>query len=681
MSTNKPENTNPTNHQLGHKSDHHGSKGHNGSSGLIRGVPTAVEVRADAPLGDAPNGTPHNGSDPNGSSAAPVPVNVPATPDNTVLTYEDLKTCIGPLDRSVSFPGFTSKEITEFDLQFRDSFGIYHRTQAYDKNQPGPREWLVLDPEGIKQVRKFIFWKERGLPPNELDGAKFADRMYGFIVSQGGKFLRDELGGYHILIRGRRIPIDATTDEMKAFLLDTCKITSLSVASEMAVERLRNEAYRAASKMTFRRFSAMYDTERVYLPVADGKILLVTPGEILLVPNGDNPDQVWLEHPEQNPFKWAAPASKDDMREALRMFEELIVESQACEVPAMKWFVGVAEGLFPLVRDVVSNRFILLYTGKKGHGKTTGAKSPVLLHGFEDVFMDTSVASLGNIPEQGLVVLDNKEAKNFTQPLIDYFLSIATGGKRLRSVDGGVGVRRNAPRPVAVITSIEGVHKAELHDRCIDVKYLLTADQERLKRGALERAIVEERHRILSALTVVLQEYLTTRLDPAARRIIAFVNPIDSEHFEEVCYLLVAFGRVTRGVDAGDAWAAKLIAEWDAVIRDTRGDDAGDVPVSALEAPVLEMMGGKQSVLFQWQGSPGRLYIVFPGDILSALQRNLALRDLPTEPGQLVQRLESEHFERFVFLTSRTVDADGVPIPELKRRERGQPVGVFVPGD
>lgn len=250
-------------------------------------------------------------------------------------------------------------------------------------------------------------------------------------------------------------------------------------------------------------------------------------------------------------------------------------------------------------------------------------------------------------------------------------------------------MRRNAPRPVAVITSIEGVHKAELHDRCIDVKYFLTEDQERLKRGVLERSIVESRHCIMSALVVVLQEYLTTRQDPVARQLLAFVNPIDrfSEHFEEVCYLLIAFGRILHGGAAGDAWAVKLIHEWDRAIRDTRGDEALDVAVSALEAPVLgAAMDGHIPVPFTWLDRPGKLYTVFPGDVLAALQRNLALRDLPTEPGQLVERLESEHFERFVFLTARTIAEDGKPLGlkgtgVLRRRESGQPVGVWVPDD
>jgi hypothetical protein len=405
----------------------------------------------------------------------------------------------------------------------------------------------------------------------------------------------------------------------------------------------------------------------------------VEPKGTSLVPNGDNRDAVWLEHPEHSPFEYRA---EKDVVPVLGLFEEFFVDSQACAVPAMQWFVAMAEGLFPLVRDTCpSNRFIVLHIGEKGHGKTTGAKAFVLLHGFEDVMGDVSVAALSGLPEQGLVVCDNKESRNFTQPLIDYFLRLATGGKFLRCVDGGMGVRRSAPQPVGVITSIEGVHKSELHDRIVKVKYFLTKGQQRLDRDALEDAQRSTRNQIMSALAVVIQEYLRVRVDP---KVSITARPIDrfNRHFRELCYLLIAYGRVTRGMDTGDAWARDLIDAWDHEIRETRDDGAEDAPVSALEAPILEIVtsngAGQVSVPFTWEDRKGRMYIVHPGDLLLALKRNLALqRDLPQEPAQLSQRLGSERFERFVVVR----DTKQHPVPELKRVTKGTRLGIFVPDD
>ena len=126
----------------------------------------------------------------------------------------------------------------------------------------------------------------------------------------------------------------------------------------MAVQRLDILAHNQASKMMFRHFSAMYHLgswdSRVYLPVSEqGKSCAYLPDyRNLHRPNGNNADQLWLEHPEQNPFTWTCPRDIAEVRDALRLFEQLLVLPQACEVPEMRWLVGMAEGFFPIVRDV-----------------------------------------------------------------------------------------------------------------------------------------------------------------------------------------------------------------------------------------------------------------------------------------------------------------------------------------
>lgn len=577
-----------------------------------------------------------------------------------------------------SIPGFNPKELEHFDFNFRHNFGIDFR-----KDDKGEDSYAITSKEGIKQFREFWWWKAKKLPAHEIDGWKFADQMIGYIKSQGGTFLRDDIGGYHVIIHGQRIPIASTSLELQKFMLQVCNITTVSQDAAVAIKRLEVAAHEHASKMTFRRFSAMYDAEfpRVYLPITEeGKILLVTPKEISLVPNGENDDHVWLEHPEGNPMEWQGMPNQDQLHEGLNMFEDLLVQTQACASPSMRWFVGVAEGLFPLVRDVANNRFIMLHTGDKGSGKTTGSKSPVILHGFQDVLLDVSVAALGNAPEQGLVVVDNKEQANFSPALVDYFLSVATGGTRLRSASDR-SVHRGAPKPVAVITSIEGVRKAELQDRCVDVKYYLSANQPRIDRDELERNIIATRNRVMSALVIVVREYLSVRFDPEVH---IGVNPIDrfSRHFRELCYLLIAFGRVMYGAGVGDNWAMEHIHVWDQEIRQTREDGSADVPVSPYEDHIIHVIASckAKSVPFKHDERSGTMYIVYPGALLGALQRErVPIRDMPTDPGGLSNRLRGERFERIVFLDKDAKDVDGKPIPGLSRTRDGQPVGVFVP--
>jgi hypothetical protein len=545
------------------------------------------------------------------------------------------------------------------------------------RNDQGDVRGGVLTTEGLRQLNNFLFWKNRKLPAHEFDGWKYSERILEHIKSAQGKFLHDGIG-YHILLGTRRITIDAASEGMKRLLLDTCHITSLSREAAVAVERLR---------MAFRLFSAMYDgpEPRVYLPLAvNGKILRVMPDGIDVVPNGDNGDQLWLEHPESNPLEWSGTPTTEQVQEGLVMFEKLLVETQACTSLSMKWFVAMAEGLFPIVRDAAENRFIMLHTGDQGSGKTTGSKSFRLVHGFNDVLFDVSVAGLSSLPEQGLVVIDNKEQSDFSAALVNYFLSAATGGERIRASSDGASVRRTARHPVAVITSIEGVCRNELYDRCVEVKYALAKDQPRIDRDELEDKITAARTKISSALVVAVQEYLWVRGDPSLH---IDVKPIDrfNRHFREVCYLLIAFGRLMYGDEGGTSWAMKHIAAWGEEIRKNRKD--GDAaPVSALEGPILHAIRNGECEFktlqgFQFHGQHGTLYVLFPGELLHALQRQHTGLKLPVDAGGMGRRLHNdrEQFQRFHVVFHDSDDSTAQKV--LSRKNSGQPVGIFIPGE
>ena len=99
---------------------------------------------------------------------------------------------------------------------------------------------------------------------------------------------------------------------------------------------------------------------------------------------------------------------------------------------------------------------------------------------------------------------------DFAQPFIDYLLFLATGAERGRSqADGQLRVGRT--RPVGVITTIEGIFKAELRKRCVDVQYGVPGP--RLPRAPIEREIKERRHEIGSAMMAVLGRYLEIKDD------------------------------------------------------------------------------------------------------------------------------------------------------------------------
>jgi hypothetical protein len=105
-------------------------------------------------------------------------------------------------------------------------------------------------------------------------------------------------------------------------------------------------------------------------------------------------------------------------------------------------------------------------------------------------------------------------------------------------VDGTVRPTHEG-RPVAVLTTIEGVPKRELQNRIIAADYLVTG--EKLRRDPIEAEIKRERHSILSALVAVFQRFLRIRGQLPVPNAI----PNFKENFEADADLLHAFAAVS----------------------------------------------------------------------------------------------------------------------------------------
>ena len=116
-----------------------------------------------------------------------------------------------------------------------------------------------------------------------------------------------------------------------------------------------------------------------------------------------------------------------------------------------------------------------------------------------------------------------------------------------------------------MITTIEGVIKAELQARCVAVQYGVPG--ERLQRGAIEREIMKLRHQMGSALVRVPGLFLQIRDTQ-----VQIPTPIANfqEHFAVLCNLLRAFG---MAADRPDTWSEDIIAQWNTVILGTEADD------------------------------------------------------------------------------------------------------------
>ncbi len=492
----------------------------------------------------------------------------------------------------------------------------------------------------------------------------FERRLFGYIKECRGQFLRDESGSFHLIIDDRRVPLNYARDNygLADLMIQACGVSTINAGAQAAIQRLQVIASKNASGLRLRRFSAVSDDGlRLYVPTHGGNLLQITADGMTTVPNGGNQDSFWLEHPYNSPLTY----TEGDPIPHLEQFEQLLVDTQACAVPAMRWLVAMAEGLFPFVRDLSNARLLTVHLGPSQCGKTTGARRFVLLHGLGDVKGDFSVASLGNMPDPGLLVLDNKEHSNFKQDLIDYCLFLATGAERGRSNSDGQ-IRTSGTRPVGVITSIEGVPKQELQKRCAIVEY--AKQPTALKLGPIEKALRENRHQIGSALMPVLRRYLQIKDTEDG-----LPNPIPEfeEHFTALCLLLLAYADV-----AGKSreWATEIIGGWDRTLADR------DAEETDLEQPMLRLFRDSAITADMNQervthaGYTGNLYVTDMGYILTLLQQlNLHDLALPKTPAGLGRRLWSTNFQGLSIL------GEDSGLDCLKRNKVIRPVGVFIP--
>jgi hypothetical protein len=522
-------------------------------------------------------------------------------------------------------------------------------------------------------IRKAMEMAKAYITPSEETGRLLANKVLAYIKKHDGRCLRDDNGHLNLVIGGRRIVLDFRRDNLAlaGLLIKACDVSTCGPAAQVAIQRVQVGMEAETSELQYRRFSALSsDQERLYIPIEGGQLLRICAGDYEVVANGTNEDHLWVEHPEGEPFRFVETAHPED---ALERFERLLVSTQACANPAMRWLVGMNLGLFPFVRECSPARFLMTFIGpSQTGGKTSGAERFTRLHGLGSVKGDYTVAALANTGDIGLLVMDNKEQANLDQALIDFLLSLATGGDRGRCYADGQMRKRERARPIGVITTIEGVVRGELQNRCVEIPYAVKGGL--ISRGPIELEIAQCRNEILSVVPIVFARYFQLRADlpsyPIPRANLG-------EHFAALHTLLHAYADVSG---KGDHWASDQIQTWNVALG------SAEAPEDDLEHPISRLLNDHDrnsaasrfsAKQITYEAVAGTLYVTETEDLLTMLQQ-LNIRDmpLPKNPQGLSRRLSSSKFLAFKYLKTGTE-----AIPELRRTTRGRPVGLFRPND
>lgn len=467
-----------------------------------------------------------------------------------------------------------------------------------------------------------------------------------------------------LLYKDKRIVINTETNnvELNDLFTDAGIPPTRSKHGPWIVQRLMVWAYRKAGDARLIKFCHRHK-DTIYLPIAGNKILCIGPQLISHETNGW--EHLWLEHPyEHQELKYD---SKVDVKKALAKLERLCVETQACVHPEMKWFLTMGELLFPMVKEYCVNRFIMVRSGPSQQGKTSGLQRFTKLLGLGDVKGDWTVPAMNNVGDTGLLALDNKEHANLDQKFIDFLLHAATGSQRGRTGAGG-HVRESGPRPVISITTIEGMIKQELINRCVVVKFKTKG--ELLDRLEIEDEILESRHEILSALVFVVQEFLKVKAEH-----LPTPNPIPEfrEHFVAMCNLLRAYGRISkRPIE----WAEGLIARWNEIICDR------EPQVHAWEYAIIEILEEYaekynklvESEVYEIDGKKGIAYFIQTAGLWNLLRKPLANTGFVQGPAAFGERMRGDKFTVITPIFWNDKNHDKI----FDKRKRKKPLGIFI---
>jgi hypothetical protein len=523
-----------------------------------------------------------------------------------------------------------------------------------------------------------------------FDVRQAAENVVLGIAAEGGSFIH--IGEkIFILLRGRRVEVSPEFGN-HAYAALQIKYSGKGTAEfvgKAICQRVAVQGSEQASNIRLAKFSALSkDKARLYLPTDDGSLLQITCDGVKPIPNGDNPDSVWLEHPRNDAFKFIPDCN---VAQELARFEQLCVKSQSCS-ESHSWFVAMHEGLLPYIRDFVKARMLVEHLGPSQQGKTSGAQRFTKLHGLGEVLGDVTAAYFRNSCDSlGLAVLDNKEHDDQTREMIQLLLFAATGAQNGRSMQDG-SAREMKDRPVVALTSIEGVFKRELQKRVLYIPYGVRLNDNHSDRDHIEDQIAEHRNKLGTALCHVLKRFIGQNCEQVTNRLKA----LQATPFPEFGSYMQVMGRLLFAYEqeAGlrRGWAEPIINNWFQTfgnVTEPEGDEFEahvDSLIKLCEAVrdkscQLDLPPQQRILLdcferhedYRYGEETGTLYITSASKLLNAMAMNrIGNNSVPKTAQAVGRRLEQAKWATLKVLKASD-DA------RLKRRSNERVIGIFQP--
>lgn len=390
-----------------------------------------------------------------------------------------------------------------------------------------------------------------------VDWEEIGRQAFEWITREGGRYFVDASGTLWFFWRGKLLAVNSGGRDADAYtsLMNTlADIVPTTTGHRTVYAKIQAIAIAQARKTERPLWADMVDSggdARIYIALDDEgqQVAAISADGVEVRENGDNADDVVvLGSRDSIRFDFDPDVDHEDLE---GLFEELVGKYLATP-PAFRDFILRWFSLLPFV-DFVDSRPLLRFEGDAGSGKTFAAKllSVAAFGRVSVISHGSTLASLyANAEDQGLIALDNIEARDLSEDQRNFFLTAFSKDERRRRTVGtesGITVKR--PKCFILTTGIEPVaaEYEEFRERSFTVPFAKAEQGERFFESDVVAKIAARRDELLSmiylrAASVIRAARRDGALATASRIIPRTIEQSRCSEALAVCYLSRALG-------------------------------------------------------------------------------------------------------------------------------------------
>jgi len=253
------------------------------------------------------------------------------------------------------------------------------------------------------------------------------------------------------------------------------------------------------------------NTNSIYINQNDSssKLLKISPHKIESVENATNDNNILLYSSTKfKPIEFISDVKEED---GINLFKEKLLDNLACSESDRLLVGSWIAALF--VKSYTQTRALMKFSGGHQTGKTVGAKLLAsLIYGEPAVKVSTVAANFSDAAKNPLVILDDLETENLSDPYLQFLRLAATGAtKEKRDVNTTSENVLEKVDALVLITAIDPLAQQTLISRSYDINFSRRYQNPDFLEDDVIYEIINHRNLILSSIFKALAHQILPR--------------------------------------------------------------------------------------------------------------------------------------------------------------------------